>query len=175
MRQINHPKLIGYQINEQGEVFNSRGYKLSPQNGTDYYKYLMFYGKHNPDRMRIAIHRLLALTFIPNPENKPQVNHKNGVRNDNRLENLEWVTAKENCQHAYDVLNRVRSMLGKTGKECPNSIPVDQYDKNGAFIKRWDCAYDAMRELGIYQQNIGKVCLGKRPTAGGFVWKYPVK
>lgn len=59
--------------------------------------------RENGTRRHYSIHRLIALTFIPNPQNKPQVNHKNGIKTDNRVDNLEWVTQAENMQHAMKI------------------------------------------------------------------------
>lgn len=74
--------------------------ELKPQ--IDYKGYLRL----ELNKKAYAVHRLVALTFIPNPKNKPQVNHKNGIKNDNTVTNLEWVTNKENSQHAWKILNR---------------------------------------------------------------------
>jgi len=113
------------------------------------------------------IHRLVCIAFLPNPENKPQVNHKNGIKTDNRVENLEWATAKENSIHAVSTgLSKVAK-----GKFSKHSKPVSQFTKDGILVRDWDFLSE-VKDFGYNFGNVGSVCRGKIPFAHGFIWKY---
>jgi len=126
----------------------------------------------NKKQKHLNVHREIAKCFCENPQNKPDVNHKNGIKTDNRVENLEWVTRSENNQHAYDVLGKVGTFKGKYGHDHPNSIPVMQFDINGEFIKEYPNSRIAAMEYGIQQTGIRFVCNKNGKTSGGFTWKY---
>lgn len=115
----------------------------------------------NNEGKTIKIHRLVAEHFIPKEEGKEQVNHIDGNKENNKVENLEWCNQKENMQHSYKI--GLRKNVVK---------PINQYDKNGNFIKKWESIMQAERELKIYNTNISACCLGKKKSAGGYIWKF---
>ena len=118
----------------------------------------------------VKIHRIIAKTFIKNNNNYKCINHINGNKQDNNINNLEWCTYSHNIKEAYRLgLKKSISIKGEKNK-C--SKIVNQYDLDNNFIKKWYCIKDASKKLKIKDSNISLCCKGKRNKAGGYIWKY---
>ena len=133
--------------------------KPLPTHGGDdgwYYQVkLSFDGK----REQPSLHRLIALTFVPNPHNYPQVNHIDGNKDNNRAENLEWCTGAENCQHRSHVLGK---WVGRKKK------PVICLDTGEIF----ESSHHAARALGVNPGGVFATCQGKQKMAGGMRFSF---
>lgn len=149
-----------YSVSTEGEVRkDTTNYILSQSSQQDYkFVGLIINGKQK----RMRVHRMVALTFIDNPDNKPYVNHINGNRSDNNVENLEWVTPSENTQHA------VNTGLFKSGR----TRAVIQYNLNGEQMATFESATEAARQTGGSQSKITMCCRRQRDSANDYQWRY---
>jgi len=163
-REINYKNIFGeeilidkkYYVSNLGRFKNSYGtimdnYKVN-ENG-----YIRVY----INKKTFTLHRLVALTFLDNPENKEQVNHKDGNKLNNCVENLEFVTNKENQMH------KIENGLGNN-----HTRKIGQYDLSGNFIKEFKSIISASKETNVGKSNMRGVLTNYRKTAGGFIWKY---
>ena len=163
-------KSIGkYVVLSNGEVWNMRFQnrngvirKIKQRKVSDGYLDCHINGK------TVFAHRLIAECFIPNPSNFPQVNHKNEVKDDNRVENLEWCTAEYNSN--YGTRNERVSVLQTNNPKL--SKPVCQYTKDGQFVAEYPSISEVERQFGYQGNYISACCLNKRKTAYNYVWKH---
>lgn len=109
-------------------------------------------------------HIVIARVFIPNPDNLPQVNHKDENPLNNCVDNLEWCTAEYNINYG----TRNKRVAEKLSKK------IAQYTLDGRLVKIWDSMMDIERELGYAAGHICRCCKGQRKTAYGFIWKYQI-
>lgn len=151
-----------YEVSNYGRIksFSRKEIILKPAVDKDGYLFVRLY--NNKIYKTFKVHRLVANTFIPNPNNYPQINHINEDKTDNRVDNLEWCTANYNINYG----NRTRKSAMSKSK------PVIQYSKEGVIIMEWLSCSEVERELGYSHQNIGRCCLGKGKLAYGYIWKY---
>ena len=149
-----------YSVSTEGEVRkDTTNYILSQSSQQDYkFVGLIINGKQK----RMRVHRMVPLAFIDNPDNKPYVNHINGNRSDNNVENLEWVTPSENTQHAVD------TGLFKSGR----ARAVIQYNLNGEQMATFESASEAARQTGGSQSKITMCCRRQRDSANDYQWRY---
>jgi len=156
-------KEIGeYAVSNTGVVKSLKWGKeriLKPLKDKKGYLYVIF--SNNNKIKRYSIHRLVAEAFIPNPNNLPTVNHKNGIKADNSFENLEWSTFEDNMKHAFE-----------NGLHTTPKRPVVAMLPNESKEWYFESVHEAGRKTGIKNGNIVRSLKGRQLRAGGYVWRY---
>jgi len=156
----------GYEVDNIGRVYSHKSKKyLKTYIGMNGYINVALY--HEGKARTIKVHRLVIKAFIPVPigNNRLETNHKDGIKTNNTVDNLEWITSSQNTKHAIGL----DLMAGATAPK-----PVLQFTKYGRFIREFPSAHEVFRQIGINTSNINAVINGYkyRKTAGGYVWKY---
>ena len=161
-----------YTITDDGRVFSlnymhtGKKKELKPQKNINGYNRmeLSIEGK----KKKFMVHRLVALAFIPNPDNLPEVNHKDENKTNNMVGNLEWCSIKYNNTYGTRLERVSKIQLNRKDK----SRPVKQFTKDGVFIKEYPSMHEVERQTGFYYSHIGKCCKGRYKQAYGYIWRY---
>ena len=152
-----------YEVSDKGRVRSIKFGKeriLKPLRNTCGYLQVQLW--KNGEQKMYLVHRLVAQTFTPNPDNLTEVNHKDEDKDNNSVQNLEWCDRKYNINYG----NRNQMVSIKLSK------PILQYTKSGEFVREWKSTHDVERNLGYFHNFISYCCNGKLKSAYGYVWKY---
>ena len=161
-----------YEVSDQGRVksinYNRTGTEkiLKPMKTPCGYLLVSLY--KDGQRKTITVHRLVATAFISNPRNLETINHKDEVKTNNTVGNLEWMSVKDN--NNYGTRNKRLSETQINDKN--KSKAVQMFDRQGNLLETFPSTHEAERITGIAQQSISQCCKEKRKSAGGYVWKY---
>lgn len=154
-----HPKYPGYYVLSDGRIYGiKRRRYLKPQINLSGYSHVTI--SNNGIGTEVFIHIIVAELYLSKIPGKNIVNHKNSMRADNRVENLEWCTSSENSLHSYN-----------NGRKISTRV-VKQFSRNGEFIISYESAKIASTSTAIGIDTIRSCCQGKSKSAGGFIWTY---
>jgi len=159
----------GYFVDELGNVYNSKEHRFHPFK--DNCGYLQVTLKVNKKDKHVRVHRLVANAFLPNPENKAQVNHIDGDKTNNTLENLQWMTNKENSIHAYETGLNIKGNGG-----YGRGIAILVYDKlTKNFIKEFKSIMQTARELKLNRKTLTSILWNEKPNNTNYIFEYKNK
>lgn len=159
-----------YLVSDDGRVWSQATHKwLKDQAHPLGYRFVALTLRDGTGRKKQhLVHRLVAEAYIPNPENKLTVNHKDGAKTHNAVGNLEWATHSENHLHAFRELGRTRP----TTAPRDTSRPCRALFQCGAEFQRWPSARAAAAALGLRERGVARAARGERKTYCGYVWEY---
>lgn len=163
-----------------GSLYNARERILKLQDSGN--GYLKIHLRGSGPKKRHYVHRIVALAFIPNTENKPCIDHINTIRDDNRVENLRWCTMRENLRNPISRARYLKSRetwdiikINKINQERNNSVAskkVYQYDINGCYLRSFDSVIEAARWLNVRTKLLATECNRRQHYYKGFLWYY---
>lgn len=166
-----------YQISDRGNVRSFSRWKngeLLAGGMTGKYRFVVLVKTCRQDAKNYYIHRLVAMHFIPNPDNLPEVNHIDGDTLNNHAENLEWCTRQGNAHHASATGILSKAHKNESGAKHPRAKAVMQYAKDGTLIREWESVNQIQRETGFLACSIFCCCNHKKNynSAYGYKWEY---